>query len=86
MSDIKVGDLVMVVRAAMCCNSPKHIGRIYTVSGFYHGCKCQQCGQNAWTPSALINGKWSAFPLNELKRIDPLPESESVDEKDEVTA
>lgn len=36
MSEIKVGDLVMVVKPRSCCGDARAIGKIHTVSGFHN--------------------------------------------------
>ena len=82
--EIKVGDLVMVVKPKTCCGSPKSIGRIHTVTGFYEICQCDACGYINHTTCAMVDGKHEARPLSVLKKINPPPIKESIER--EVTA
>lgn len=80
-SDIKPGDLVMVVKPIACCGSAKNIGKIFTVISWvrnHNGAICPSCG--------FISRKLSGFVLlsNEtwcqavrLKKIEPLDDAES---------
>ncbi len=78
MSDIKAGDLVMVVRPTLCCNvAGPATGRIFVVEDvFVMPCVCNGCDQIVITRYAMQpNGK--SIQMGRLIRIDPpaLPES-----------
>jgi hypothetical protein len=77
MSNIKVGDLVMVVKPAVCCGSVNSIGRIFPVEGIerVYG-QCAHCGMRGHEYGAKIaNGRYVL--LTRIIKIDPpaLPES-----------
>jgi hypothetical protein len=78
MSDIKVGDLVMVVRPTSCCGRPgKSMGRIFVVTVLDGGRRrCLQCGQIS---DGVIAGGDNVIPasVERLKRIDPPAEGDS---------
>lgn len=76
MSDIKVGDLVVVVRRADCgCGT--WMGYVGTVALFQGGtAKCVECRKvlGPYMSAKLTNGWW--FAVHRLKRIPPLEELE----------
>lgn len=78
---IKAGDLVMVVRPARCGCASRALGQIFTVSGLYHGCHCSGCKAISLEPCALVDGKWVAFELWRLKKIEPLNDPEEAQTK-----
>lgn len=74
---IAVGDLVVVVGKRPCCPPGKALGRVFTVSAFYPKWACLACKREYVEVSAIVEGFWSAYPLQMLKRIPPLSELES---------
>ena len=90
MSDIKVGDLVQIVRAGRCgCGAS--IGHIFTVRAIvrqvnrgycvYCMVRFDSCGD-----MVTVNDKGNRCELWRLKKIPPLSELERVTEKEELTA
>jgi hypothetical protein len=80
MSDIKVGDLVMVVRDHACV---PRVGHIYTVAGFGNNFHCRKCKEIFRGSVALLSAKNYqgpgpvGLPISWLKRIDPPAEGDS---------
>ncbi len=73
MSDIKVGDLVVVVRwPHEHCNS---LGHILSIAALAPSSQCRVCGYISTETSAVTEDHW-AVPLSWLKRIPPLEELE----------
>jgi hypothetical protein len=78
MSNIKVGDLVMVVQPQPCCGKKNTIGIVFTVKKISSGStRCGYC--HARYPSEIAYGKSDGLPTltHRLIKIDPpaLPES-----------
>jgi hypothetical protein len=95
-SDIKVGDLVMVVRGHECVVR-EHLGVPHTVraivpqtGGGWHCNKCNKYGlaQDAiWAANLDFHAHpGSGIPLGWLKRITPLSELGDVEHKEEQPA
>ena len=91
MSNIKVGDLVMVVRlrSMPCkCVSSKSLGLIFRVDSVHEwdNTKCHACGIRFDQPAVLCYPEQSisGFAKNRLKRIPPLNELEGEKEKKEI--
>jgi hypothetical protein len=86
-SDIKVGDLVMVVRPIDCCGHTQGLGRVFIVEFLRDGMNiCMTCGhRSAYSVDAWYLGSNLAFPLQRLKRIPPLDELERDQIVDELT-
>lgn len=87
MSDIKVGDLVIVVKSP-CSHGDKDVGRIFTVSLLQHDhMHCRYCGWESppqWcVEDPLVRG--SGFLVSWLKRIPPLEELERTQIVEELT-
>lgn len=87
MSDIKVGDLVMVVKGNPCCGKSRLIGRIFVVTERELGpiTKCGICGTQSETsndtvPLNGLNEKGNPFNAEKwrLKKIDPQAEGDSL--------
>ena len=79
MSQIKVGDLVQIVRLRDTCSCPStHIGTMFTVSQIlHHSMRCIKCGivwGPVWQALDASDGLWCE--LWRLKRIPPLEELE----------
>ena len=88
MNEIKVGDLVVVVRGMGCCGKPTgNEGKIFQVSRFENsGCTCVYCGFSPMPTSAWgLQGALS-ITLDRLRRIPPLSELESTEHKEEQPA
>jgi hypothetical protein len=74
-SAIKVGDLVVVVKA-VCCND-KDIGYIFTVDRIAtHETHCRFCYRDFGLFTMAMTNNSYGFGLQELKRIPPLDELE----------
>jgi len=87
MSNIKAGDLVVVTRPLPCCGIDLHIGDIHRVQRlFIQDGECAYCGKQY----ALVNfagmTTGNNLPIFMLRRIDPLPESETQDNHESLTA
>lgn len=85
---IKAGDLVMLVRAD-CEHEAKNIGRIFVVPALRHDTShCPKCWHQHEAQWHAVSDKDSGhgWPLRNLKRIDPLPESERTPQGEEITA
>lgn len=74
---IKVGDLVMVVRATQCCGNVAANGWTYIVRRLVPGpFVCYGCRKSSNEPSAFGAPDGSMVRLSRLKRIPPLSELE----------
>jgi hypothetical protein len=81
-SDIRVGDLVMIVRSC-CASASVYEGHVYSVVGFssrgtIHNSGNNPCGYSGSETVAILDGHsvtWGR-PLSWLKRIPPLDELE----------
>lgn len=88
MEPIKVGDLVVIVRPRPCCGSADSIGKIRRVIGvpIYPTTTCD-CGLR-WIGGAygaeVLLSSGSVCQISRMKRIDPLPSPEAVDEEEEA--
>lgn len=81
MTQIKTGDLVMVVRGRHCCNteaSAKWFGYIFRVAGLedVSDRRCKDCGDQRPMITALRASDPIGWDVNRLKRIPPLSELE----------
>lgn len=87
MSNIKPGDLVVITRHASCCKTNACLGRIFTVRavGRFSG-NCHVCGTYHDVVAAKFEEVNGACELHRLTRIDPLPESETQDNHESLTA
>jgi hypothetical protein len=86
MSDIKVGDLVMVVKPIHCCGGTTSIGRVFVVQAIAiaRGV-CGNCLTNhPPMPVAFIND-WFRYDIPRLIKIDPPALPESIERKKELT-
>jgi hypothetical protein len=90
MSEIKVGDLVMIAKARVCgCN--ECLGAIFKVRDIWNsvsGIHCPTCK----TPVSETTFAWTdetdprCCEMWRLRKIDPLSELESTEHKEELTA
>ena len=90
---IQKGDLVVVVRGTCSCGYGKRIGLIYDVLEVRNSRHiCGGCGRKTMQTVActgMLTGNPPldlAIPLQGLKRIPPLSESEGIETKEELTA
>jgi len=85
MSDIKAGDLVMVVKPKPCCGRTGAIGRTYTVS-LIETCEagCGACGKSLRITMVSGLNHDEGFCITQLKKIPPLTEPESILEQDSI--
>lgn len=85
MSDIKVGDLVQVVRGHPC-----DLGNVGVVLDIHTWplWSCPKCGKYESGPfvGATLHFPFSGAPLSWLKRIPPLSELEGEKRDEEITA
>lgn len=81
MSDIKIGDLVTVVRWPHP-HGANILGYIFTVTGFTNACRCPYCPE-VFTERSAYKDPTHALPLSWLRRIDPLSKPETI-EREEV--
>ena len=71
------GDLVMVVKPTPCCNTPIHMGLVYTIDSVRTDTvRCIACNRKmkdelAVYKTALYGG--AGYLTSMLKKIDPLP-------------
>ena len=88
MSDIKAGDVVMVVKPTPCCGSKNKIGfafRVVSVIRLADG-QCWGCGKRFSATIADVEGGGFGPQLSRLIRIDPPALPESVETEREVNA
>lgn len=87
MSDIKPGDLVMVVRWP-CCQ--RKLGVIYKVAGFNISprlCQCAYCLEfGPREPTAYDSEFCHSTPVSWLLKIDPPAIPEAIERKEELPA
>jgi hypothetical protein len=78
MSDIKVGDLVMVVKPSMCCGNPIAMGVVFVAGrGDADLFMCRHCGHKYQGIDATYNASSGYyFATQRLKRIPPISELE----------
>ena len=84
MSEIKAGDLVVLVKPTHCCGYDKNLGLIFRVHSLVRGTKCA-CGDFNNVDCATIDGWWRA-ELSRLKRIPPLSELDDVKRDETIEA
>jgi hypothetical protein len=87
MPNIKIGDLVIVV--SQPCKCTYHIGKIFKVDTLeVAGLWCSKCKWSSKEIQINCAGSYAELilPINCLKKIDPLPEDETIDEDLEVSA
>ena len=87
--EIKKGDLCIVVKPTICCNSPRFIGRIVRILGpvdVARG-KCAVCGiVFAINDNHLLHAKGRSIDKRRLKKINPPAIEDSETAVREVTA
>jgi hypothetical protein len=86
MSEIKAGDLVMVVRATPCCSATPDVGSVFRVASINAVVShCELCGQWNTDPKAWDVDD-SGVRVSQCVRIDPPAQPESVETDREVVA
>jgi glutamate/tyrosine decarboxylase-like PLP-dependent enzyme len=88
MSNIKVGDLVMVVKPAPCCGSNNSLGRVFTVGSREPKSKlwCPKCGHVSHRTDVHAVDVGVAFVQAErLIKIDPPALTESLEREKELS-
>jgi hypothetical protein len=80
MSDIKVGDLVVVVKKAECpnCDNDSFLGLIFTAREILvaHVVHCYECKHSYGHGGTIVYGEKKGFLSTRLKRIPPISELE----------
>ena len=72
MTDIKIGDMVMVVKPSSCCNSKKTIGRIFYVNAICRDLsKCTHCGAIRIIDAAYEINNEDGCDIQKLIKINP---------------
>lgn len=90
--EIKVGDLVIIVRSTSCCGETSDIGDIFTAGTVFNSpvTECDICGKSLGNTTLVgIQGEEdgeSGYPLSRLKKINPSTEPERVETQQEITA
>jgi hypothetical protein len=87
-SQIKKGDLVMVVHATPCGHLPK-VGTVFVAAEVEKPpvpLYCTQCGRRWKAETSVYGYEDYGFDIRRLKRIPPLDELEREQEKKELTA
>lgn len=86
MSEIKAGDLVVVVKPQPCCGGTSHLGSIHVVHGVGRRVfTCSAC----WKPGEgeiVIYADGTGSLLSVVRKIEPLEDPVAVDTEREVTA
>ena len=85
---IKVGDLVQIIRGALCCGGGDHIGHVFVVQSFRErpSSPCL-CGTSMTGTNAVRAGlRGFGYDVLRLKRIPPLSELEGEKRDEEITA
>lgn len=83
--NIKVGDLVMVVRPMPCCGGMKGVGKIFVVEDIEEGIgQCEEFFIQAFSLDALQKGTDIWWPIKALKKIDPPEEGDSLPTRKDI--
>jgi hypothetical protein len=86
MSDIKAGDLVMIVRNAPC-GCTKSLGQVFNVKEVYSFMTaCVICGHIEGVRDLAEHPDGDVVQLYRLKKIDPPALPETIETQDEITA
>ncbi len=87
MSEIKAGDLVMVVRGMKCCGTAKGVGHVFVVASVeVSASTCGHCGARSPERRVAFHPSGAVADLCRLIRIDPPAQPESVETDREVVA
>jgi len=85
MSEIKKGDLVLVIRTPHKC-AERLLGKIYTVANLplERECQCPVCYERLKGPYVDVKDGRNTLPKSWLKKIEPLGEDTSQPEKESL--
>ena len=85
MSDIKAGDLVMVVRPTPCCNDTQFIAHIFTAQSVRDArAYCGMCGKRHPGVTAIIDSGEMFFIRSTVRKIDPPAEGDSLPTRKDI--
>jgi hypothetical protein len=85
MSDIKAGDLVMVVRGSSCCGASHFMGLPFTVHSVESlAGVCAKCGAFK-LKTFVCRDRYYGFEESSVIKIDPPALPESIERKKELT-
>lgn len=89
MSQLQVGDLAVVIKAACkCLRSEKDIGHIFTVRrifGHSHGAPCSFCRKVEQVAEPVaVDERLYGWPVSCVKKIEPLPKEETTEKEKEL--
>jgi len=82
MSDIKAGDLVMVVKPQPCCGGLGSVGKVFRVTHVHENFSiCDWCGQDLGLQTLLSddNNFNAGYDNERCKKIPPLSDLEDVE-------
>ena len=84
MSDIKVGDLVIVVKPRICCGEPTALGAVFKVTSFrLSSGHCKYCKTRIIGATQAVG--WNKpIRIERLRRIDPLSDPEAIEREMET--
>lgn len=88
-SDIKPGDLVMVVRPMRCCGAQTGLGSFGIVEGApvgAYGIQCDSCGDADLDIANIFTIRGNAISRYRLKKIDPPALADEVERVRELEA
>lgn len=88
MSDIKTGDLVMVVKPISCCGSTMAIGRIATIiqKELTPFVRCRQCGLVRKMPCDAVSLSTGGIKeKSRLIKIDPPKQKEEIKHREGIS-
>jgi len=87
MENIKVGDLVIVVKPTTCCGFIGDVGKVFTVLDIDGGIgipsECWNCGQVSDSIDAAERDNYW-HEIKTLKKIPPLSELDKIETKEEL--
>ena len=89
MSEIRAGDLVMVVRATPCCGRLYGLGEVYRVWNIEQefGTRCRYCKKSKnGQLVAVREGQRLGRSVAVLRRLDPDALKDDIPQRDEVPA
>ena len=87
MSEIKVGDMVIIVKSTPCCKSYQNIGKIYKVLNIRRALlTCEICNKEYIENSAVLFKNNCGLAINRVIKIEPLNEQEQIIEQKKIEA
>jgi hypothetical protein len=84
MSEIKVGDTVIVVKCSPCCKSDYANGLVFKVTGFGEAAVCVHCCASYNNDQTVKGSKLGMILASRCKKIPPLNELEDQTEERKV--